>query len=215
MPLIHHRQDLEEFSLKGNAIYSPGSIPPSWEGTPEQYGDHVKKMMDHMRILLEVMIPYFNAFEKSIEGCLTRSEPVIKYNDAWYLFRPGTDVYFDLNGKVVAGIVDKVLYQASMIRSMEVGIWYLAFDGKQSERWLITRAIHPFHEEKEVTKMWCCPASIWDQKDGGKRRSEFEARGRKIFKLCSGQYKQVRHSGVDRSKKEVIQPPSSRLRASF
>lgn len=209
MPLIHHRQDLEDFSLKGNAIYSPGVVPSTW--TPEAYRERIMKMMSHMRILLDVMRPHFETFDNSVEGRLTRAEPVIKFEDAWYLFRPGTDVYIEVNGKIAAGVVDRVSYIQPVSRSLSVFVWYLAFDGKQCERRIISREIFRYFEEKEVTKLWCCPAFIWDQKDGGKRRSEFEERGRKIFDLCRGQYKQVRHSGRDKADKEVSRTISPRF----
>ena len=159
-----------------------------------------EKAIADVRVLLEFMEPWFKKTIKPIEERLSRTQAVIKFEDLWFLFKPGDDVYLKMLDKVVAGITMNVKQKrvgSSETRpdNLEVGYWVLSSDGVKVDREDDTELIPRFEGEREVTSLAIFPSWFWDVNDEGKRRKEFEKRGEIYYNLLRAGNKQVHYDG--------------------
>lgn len=200
---MHHRDELVEFSKNGNSVYKPSDSQPENDQVEKKPKVDVGKMMEHMKVLLSFYDPIYEAFMKKAGDRLWKINPVARFEEIWYLFPPGTDVYFELEGKIAAGVVIGTEFDSD--EDLEVKVWYLAFNGKELKRRSVVAYIRNYgkNEESELTSLEVCPAKVWDIKDGGKRRKAFETRGETVFRLCQGKHKQVYYNGPDEEGEKV------------
>jgi hypothetical protein len=212
MALLHHMDALISFSNNGNEEYKPDSVPSTSEDD-DITRPNVNKMMDHMKVLLEFVKPYYEKFMSTAGDRLTKLLPSVTYSEAWYLFPPGTDVYVEtVGGEVLAAVVLGSRFDTDDYE-LEVKVWYLIFDGKELQRRSSTVYVDHFSNLREITSLEIYPAKIWDIKDGGRRRKAFESRGETAFQLCQGKFKQAYYHGPDEDGElvccKIVKPASS------
>jgi hypothetical protein len=186
--LFHHRDEIKAFSTGGNTTYNLSN-----DNATQDKIDEVRQMIEHSKVLMDFIEPHYQIFMDNAGDRLFREIPVIQFDELWYLFLPGTDVYFQKKGgKVAAGVV---ISTKNSTRGLEIKVWYLMFDGTVLKRKASMVEINRYNGENEITSFNIYPCKYWDTKDGGKRRKAFESRGEAIFRLCRNKYKQVFYRG--------------------
>jgi hypothetical protein len=186
--LFHHRDEIKAFSTAGNTTYNLSNDSATQDKT-----DGVHQMVEHSKVLMDFIEPHYQNFMDNAGDRLFREIPLVQFGELWYLFLPGTDVYFQKrDGKGAAGVV---ISTKEEFQHLEIKVWYLGFDGTVLKRKASTVDIYEYVGEKEITSLDIYPCKYWDIKDGGKRRKAFESRGEAIFRLCQNRHKQVFYRG--------------------
>lgn len=183
-----------QFSKKGNSTYNPTKNTPTDQAEEDKVD--VDKMIEHVKVLLSFFDPQYQTFMTESGDRLRRPSPIARYEELWYLYPPGLDVYIKIGDMVHAAVVISSCYNENRgHKDLHIRTWCLLFDGTEVKRKSSLTKIPSYSGEEDVLLMDVCPATVWDIKDGGKRRRSFEARGRNIFHLCTGGYKQVYYNG--------------------
>jgi hypothetical protein len=184
--LVHHIDELRAIARSGECKTTVKSLS--------------EKSVADVRTLLDFMDPFFNRIVSPIEERLSRYPPDIRFDDLWYLFKPGEDVYVKMLDKIVAGVMMNTKQKGlgamdGRPENLEVGYWVLSSDGVKLDREDDTEAISKFEGEREVTSLALFPARFWDMKDNSKRRKNFEKRGEMYFTLLCKGNKQMSYDG--------------------
>jgi len=186
--LFHYRDEIKAFSTAGNTTYNL----PNDNATQDQT-DEVRQMIEHSKVLMDFVEPRYQEFMDNAGDRLSNEIPLVQFDELWYLFQPGIDVYFQKDdGKVTAGVV---ISTDISFRHLKIKVWYLMFDGTVLKRKASRVDINYYVGEEEITTLDTYPCKYWDRKDGGKRRKAFESRGETIFRLCQNRHKQVFYRG--------------------
>lgn len=116
----------------------------------------------------------------------------------WLLYKPGSTVYVDSNGKTEAYIVKKMktddalpdMQASKSLKSYELRLWNLSFDGEHISRASRTVYISSFDNELLISDLTAVPARFVDQTDGGRTRRNLVELGRKWYGLIQGAQQQ-------------------------
>lgn len=145
----------------------------------------------HMQHLIEFLRPIYQerilSYRKNISDSVSR----VAFDMIWYLLRPGTDVYVQVEGSTHAAVVMDVKsngFNQSDVWGIgnedwwHVDLWRLETDGSRLRRGLISAQVTAYSGLREVTSLPVCPVSIWDIRDGGERRRQILRRSATFFK---------------------------------
>lgn len=128
----------------------------------------------------------------------TRTTPVATFEMLWMLFKPGMDVYTQIDeqrgGFVVQScnpFVDNLKY--GQIAPLKVKMFYLDFDGRMVGRRSHEVIITPFDGEREITSLKVFPAKFIDSNPDISPRKKLEDRGEKFYSMLMG--KQMDYKG--------------------
>lgn len=182
--LLHHFDSIETMADRTSA----GTICKSEHDGNAQRIDQLKKHAQH---LLDFIRPIYQEHILTCQRHLSDSVPRVAFDMIWYLLKPGIDVYIHVDGSTHAAVVLDVKPSGiSQLDSLGVGIekgwlvdlWRLETDGNRLQRALISVKVHAYSGLREVTTLPVCPISIWDARDGGKRREQILRRSTIFFK---------------------------------
>lgn len=128
----------------------------------------------------------------------TRPTPVATFEMLWMLFKPGMDVYAQIDeqrgGFVVqscAPFLDNLKY--GHMAPFKIKMWYLDFDGRMVGRREHEVIIVPFDGEREITSLKVFPAKFIDSNLALSPRKRLEERGEKFYSMLMG--KQMDYKG--------------------
>lgn len=182
--LLHHRKQLEE-RRKQFAQPSDQSEFSGCESERESY-EHLGLLLDFLRK------ESYGKIDREEEG-YRRATPVANFDMLWLLFKPGTDVYFDLYATNAPP-----RYNAYVIKRVEGGttchrrvpyiihLWFLDFNGDIIGRGETSCTIHQFEGEKEITSLRVIPVEFMCDRIMGDSLSRQERiqKGKLFFELA-------------------------------
>ncbi|TVY41797.1 ATPase family AAA domain-containing protein 3-B [Lachnellula occidentalis] len=128
----------------------------------------------------------------------TKPTPVATFEMLWMLFKPGMDVYAQLDdqrgGFVVQSCCPHVEgLKFGYIAPFKIIMWYLDFDGRMLGRRSHEVIIAPFEGEREITSLKVFPAKFLDDNQALSPRKRLEDRGEKFYSMLMG--KQMDYKG--------------------
>ena len=178
--LVHFEQELSEFREK----FAPSNLDPGIE-----LCERKKNTYEHLGVLQQFLQERYGSAIRDERQRHARGYATFEM--LWLLYKPGTTVYCDpnvedkYNAYVVQYSSGGVVYGRAT--QLELGLWFLDYDGDSLGRRACIRFPQPFRGEKEITKLDCVPIELW--KANGKRSDELEhqlvQRGKMFFKLAS------------------------------
>jgi hypothetical protein len=148
--------------------------------------------IQHLEMLLNIY--YRSGHLKTIKEEQTRhSQLTCTCETLWLLYKPGTTVYCETDGKFQAYVVQSVnprvkrnLLNNELKRSYQVNLWNLQFDGRFVGRCSKTVEIAHFDGERKINSLKIIPCDFIDREDDGKTRTMLEDEGERWFKLLHG-----------------------------
>ncbi|RFN54455.1 p-loop containing nucleoside triphosphate hydrolase [Fusarium flagelliforme] len=195
-PLIIHHWDVIQAYLKtfpGHTDYQEGSdsMAPFPAGRRLKACD--EETHQHFGMLIESIEPSLLEKVRDEKALWRRSVPMATFPMLWLLYKPGTDVYIDADGDIMAGVVKSVTHQirhvpgsSAVTGYYRIEYWYLDFDGRRLGRAESSRWIVPYEGEQDITTLGIYPCSFIDDQDDGATRERLENRGEQFFKLLGG-----------------------------
>lgn len=200
--LVHYLPQLQN-TVKQCNVHAPRTANShSAENPPE----HDTGTVQHLKVLLEYLEPFYSRSIAGIQAKLDKPTPVITWNNLWLLYKPGQEVYIDYRGKWRSGIVMDAKRlrsrpenddprQPSEPRQFGVRCWNLSSDGDEIGRKQHIIRVEEYEGEREVTLLPVYPCSMWDQKDNNERKSSFEKRGKLYFDILRAGHKEMLYNG--------------------
>jgi hypothetical protein len=180
--LVHHREELEAYKQECDDAETFHHISVLQKWLEDNLGDKI----------LEEDARYI------------KPTPVATFEMLWMLFKPGMDVYANIDeqrgGFVVQSCTPFSTPNFSRISSMKVTMWYLDFNGTHVGRRKMEVQIAPFEGEREITSLKVFPAKFIDNNPDLSPRKKLEERGEKFYKLLMG--KQMDYKGYSMQVKE-------------
>jgi hypothetical protein len=174
--LVHYRKELQEYREKCD--------------DPETY--------HHIGVLLKYLED--NLGDKILEedARYQKPTPVATFEMLWMLFKPGKDVYAEIDEQRGGFVVQSC---ASVTKDREYGrpmplkvmMWYLDYNGIKVGRRSHEVTIAPFEGEREITSLKVIPAEFLDSKPELSPRKGLEDRGEKFYSMLNG--KQMDYNG--------------------
>ncbi len=189
--LLHRYPEMQAFVNGSNPYVSASKM--GLDGTTN---DTIRLEKDHVRYLCEFLKPLYETRILPYSKRLREPSPSFPFDMLWYVFAPGTDVYFRTGEStyqvcVVARVTSNTddCFPTGLMRRPEtkpqqwvLDLWYLESDGKKIGRVSTTCHINAYEGVKELTSLDVCPVSIWDNHDNGKRHSMIMERSKLLFK---------------------------------
>ena len=138
------------------------------------------ELYHHLQVLLHFLQPTIENVLRPIQERLKGQEPVVTFNDLWYLFRPGHDIYRrnSTTGLPQAAVLvrtqKETVTEAADRGVSELGLRIECFT-LESNGSKITRnyegltLIEYFEGEKSVLSLEAYPCELCDTRDGGAR----------------------------------------------
>lgn len=174
--LVHYRQELQEYH--------------------ETCDD--AETRQHISVLLKYLQD--NLGEKILEedARYRKPTPVATFEMLWMLFKPGMDVYAEIDGQrggIVVQSCESVTENMKwgMPMPLKVKMWYLDYDGIKVGRKSHDVTIAPFEGEREITSLKVIPATFLDADPTLALRERLEDRGEKFYSMLLG--KQMDYNG--------------------
>jgi hypothetical protein len=174
--LVHYRKELQEYR----------------ENCDHAETDH------HIGVLLKYLED--NLGDKILEedARYQKPTPVATFEMLWMLYKPGMDVYAELDEQRGGFVVQSC---ASVTKDREYGrpmplkvmMWYLDYNGIKVGRRQHEITIAPFEGEREITSLKVIPAEFLDAKPDISPRKTLEDRGEKFYSMLLG--KQMDYNG--------------------
>ncbi|RWA13067.1 hypothetical protein EKO27_g2020 [Xylaria grammica] len=168
------------------------------ESSTDRERDILALEREHTQILYNYLKPHYENIVVPCMKTLDASTPRISFEDLWYIFPPGTDVYFRNGPAFQVAVVYDTLRQFDEPRaesrrrrggvalgdqkSWTFRVWYLTTDGHFMRRTPGEHKIYHFEGLLDVTTLTMCPVSYWDKIDGGERRRKIIQRSTMLSK---------------------------------
>lgn len=190
-------QDLKELPEEEN---DSSNKPASSRQPEDKEHDSVQIACRHINKMLSFLKS--NIYKQNLEeeqARYERADPVCTFPMLWLLYKPGSTVYVNSNGKTEAYIVKNMETDNSLPdiqasetspKSYELHLWNLSFNGEHISRKSHTVYINSFENEWLISDLAAVPARFIDQADGGKTRSNLVELGRKWYGLIQGAQQQ-------------------------
>ncbi|KAI0006515.1 P-loop containing nucleoside triphosphate hydrolase protein [Xylariaceae sp. FL0662B] len=122
-----------------------------------------------------------------------RKIPLATFSMLWLLYKPGTTVYTESDGRLAAYVVQRMSIDSAVLSlppeklsSYRIQLWYLDYDGKYVRRFSREVVIPPFVGEKPITELNVIPCKFQDGQDNGKVRDRLHSEGERWYKLLQG-----------------------------
>ncbi|KAI4266404.1 MAG: hypothetical protein L6R35_006951, partial [Caloplaca aegaea] len=180
--LMHHFPQLAAFAQSSTTA----------DSEPENI-EVLRLKRKHVRLLCEHLKPHYDSGVMPSLKLLEDDPSRISFDMLWYVFKPGTDVYFQvhdfLHTCVVADIYSNYDNDQNLAQINEtkleywvLDLWFLESDGTSVGRVSKTHRLYPYKGLREVVSLDVCPVSIWDAFDNGKRRESIMRRSKLLVK---------------------------------
>ena len=199
--LAHYLEDFDAYRAaylerKDNEAHLASS---RIESTAELNATCSKEASEHLDMLFDYVNNF--VFKGRIKEERDRhAKGVCTYRMLWLLFKPGTTVYLESQGQLLAYVVYGMDVDSSILspdithfKAYHFGLWNLDYDGYFVGRKSSHVMIPYFDGEISISSLQIVPCSIKDNEDGGKTRRRLEEEGEKWCKLLCG--KQIYYSG--------------------
>ena len=171
--LLHHYHEIEGFiSRESNKTSGPDKDDSMTQIDRE-------KTVDEMTLLLGFLRPLYENTVKPAADSLAQDVPMVEFDMLWYLFRPGTDVWFQGSETAYMAVVHRVEYErdheqrkwsSNESSGLILHLWCLSTDGNRVARISVVHVFERYAGQIEVTSLAVCPVSYWDVTDQGARR---------------------------------------------
>ncbi|KAH8687929.1 hypothetical protein BGZ60DRAFT_440107 [Tricladium varicosporioides] len=127
-----------------------------------------------------------------------KATPVATFEMLWMLFKPGMDVYAQLDEQRGGFVVQSCVPCSDGLKfgqpaPLKVLLWYLDYDGRMVGRRRHEVTIAPFEGEREITSLKVFPAKFLDVNEELSPRKRLEERGEKFYSMLLG--KQMDYKG--------------------
>lgn len=151
---------------------------------------------------------------RSAKARLSKDVPTVTYDDLWYLYKPGDDIYLDrfdygVLGARTACVLVSTEYGApdnkpvdglgtigkSVQQVFRIHTWGSECNSTTASRHLFRCTLEEYKGEKEVKSLGSYPSRFQDSEDGGTFRQRLETRGEHYYKLVRTPPKQMWHDG--------------------
>jgi len=137
-----------------------------------------------------------------------RPTPVATFEMLWMLFKPGMDVYANIDDQRGGFVVQSCLATADPVKATKMGqlsplkvmMWFLDFDGRHLGRRQHEVIIVPFEGEREITSLKVIPAVYLDSDPDVSPRKRLEERGEKFYEMLMG--RQMDYKGYSMAAKQ-------------
>jgi hypothetical protein len=137
-----------------------------------------------------------------------RPTPVATFEMLWMLYKPGMDVYANIDDQRGGFVVQSCTPTSDPLKASNMGtlsalkvmMWYMDFDGRHLGRRSHEVIIVPFEGEREITSLKVIPASYLDADPDQSPRKKLEDRGEKFYKMLMG--RQMDYKGYSMAAKQ-------------
>ena len=181
-PLVHYQEELETYR---------DSFHPDKVSSNEEMCHRNENAYEHLGILQHVLRERSG---KEIDAERQRhARGVATFEMLWLLYRPGTDVYADVNadGNYSAYVVISVSpeYVRDRPVPLKIEVWNMNYDGGRIGRCCTELFEMVFDGEKEITSLFAVPCEFWKERskageESRPLRTRLEERGKMFFKLA-------------------------------
>jgi hypothetical protein len=179
--LLHHYHAMEEFvSCQSNKALGPDNDDSAVRI------DREASVRD-ISLLLDFLKPIYDSTVKPAADLLSQDVPMISFDMLWYLFRPGTDVWFQGTTNACMAVVHSIglerdseppKWNSKESSILVLNLWGLGTDGNRVAREPMMHVFDRFAGQAKVTSLDVCPVSYWDVTDQGARRQSTLAKSR-------------------------------------
>ncbi|KAI1338825.1 P-loop containing nucleoside triphosphate hydrolase protein [Xylariaceae sp. FL0016] len=197
--IAHHAKE-----LRGLQAYSepPQALQMHGPGSGLASGRCDQETSDHIDIVLNFLEEFiWKGMIREEEQRLARDDPSATFAMLWWLYKPGTTVYIESDGRFAAYVIldvagdSSVLFQAATrLEKYTVRVWYLDFDGRHVRRCERKVVITPFEGERRVMSLGVIPASVLDKHDQGVTKARLQKEGYRWYEYL--QVDRVRYQGA-------------------
>ena len=165
----------------------------------------------HMTVLFNYIDQTFEkrfAKERERQALAEGKTPKTTFDFLWMLYKPGTDVYADMNGKTAGFVVKSIKFipvQAPNNGYYDISMWYLDFNGRYVGRVPHTAYISYFAGERDIASLAVVPCQYQESGTQGDKtlRHRLEERGKKFFRLLVGRQVEYRGYSLGEPKRKV------------
>ncbi|KAJ5337097.1 uncharacterized protein N7506_005119 [Penicillium brevicompactum] len=182
--LLHHFDSIEAMA-EGNAPV------PTCKSEHDDSTESIERTKDHLQHLVDFLRPIYQELMLTYQKHISDPVPQVAFDKIWYLLKPGTDVYVQVDGSIYVAVVIDVkpdganhnkVVGSGNVKWWLVDLWQLETDGSRLRRGLISAKVRAYSGLREVTSLSVCPISIWDAQDAGERRRHIIRRSAILFK---------------------------------
>ncbi|KKK16408.1 hypothetical protein ARAM_004743 [Aspergillus rambellii] len=204
--LMHHFLEIE---ATANNIQPRQKMDQESEG--EQDDPQVSRLkIEHLKRLYDFLNPQYQAQILPLQEQLKTTAPRIAFDMLWWIYRPGTTVYYRTPRVVYACVIsnirsnlddrdyrdyDGVQATENIVNLWVLDLWYLDSDGVKIGRSPATSRIEAYTGLREITSLDICPIAVWDAFDKGERRKTIMRRSSHLFKALQQGFLLARHDG--------------------
>jgi hypothetical protein len=186
-PLMHYYNDLVALKMDSERDKVEESHPIENFSPGETTNQTQPKALDKdtlhaLDVLLEYLRPTFLSTLQPEES--RYREGMASYDLLWFLFKPGTDVYARVDGKIAAFVVAEFHQSESRGKDKSIiNCWSLAYKSRRVMKVKSQFTIWEFIGEKEIISLPVFPCTYLDKTDKGKTRASIEALGAKYYEI--------------------------------
>ena len=188
-PLMHYYHDLVALRMKGKSEKPMEEHLSENNMPPENMAQAQSKALDEDTLhALDVLLAYLEPiYSSTIQPEESRyREGLASWHLLWYLFKPGSDVYAMVGGKLAAFVVEEVIDADQRPRTganVIIRCWSLAYKSRRVTKARTEFIIYSFTGEREISSLRAMPCSYVDAADKGKTRNILEALGAKYYEI--------------------------------
>jgi hypothetical protein len=186
-PLMHYYNDLAVLKMNGDDDRMTEKVPPGSIDPEETVNRTQSKLLDKdtlhaLDVLLTYLTPtYLSTFQPEQSRY---QEGFASYSLLWMLFKPGTDIYARVDGKLAAFVVEDFFESESRGKDKSIiNCWSLAYRSRRVMKTKSQFAIYEYMGEKEIMSLPVFPCAYLDRTDKGKTRASIEALGAKYYEI--------------------------------
>ena len=182
-PLMHYYHDLVALKTKGKSD-KPVVEHQSENNMPlENMAQMQSKVLDKDTLhALDVLLAYLEpAYSSTIQPEESRyREGLAPWGLLWLLFKPGSDVYARVDGKLAAFVVGEVTEEVG--RAI-IKCWSLAYKSRRLMKKRTEFTINMFIGEREISSLPVFPCTYLDESDKGKTKASLETLGETYYEI--------------------------------
>jgi hypothetical protein len=186
-PLMHYYNNLVALKVGGESDKLEeehlSEINKSGETKAQTQSKELDEETLHaLDVLLAYLKPTYSSFIQPEES--RYQEGLASFRFLWFLFKPGSDVYARVDGKLAAFVVEEVAESVSKGRSdIIVKCWSLAYKARRVMKVRSQYTIYDFIGEREILSLPVFPCMYLDKTDKGKTKANLETLGEKYYEI--------------------------------
>jgi hypothetical protein len=183
-PLFHYYNDLVALQMNCKSKKMEEGHLTSTNIPGEIIAQTQSKALDQDTLhALDVLLAYLKPFYLSLiqrEESRYR-EGLASHGLLWFLFKPGSDVYARVDGKLAAFVFEGF---SNLVEGRAViKCWHLAYKGRRVTKVITEFTIYEFYGEREILSLPVFPCTYFDKSDKGKTKASLESLGEKYYEI--------------------------------